>query len=232
MYYLDTVGTNLSKESMLVQTAMHQIALGEENVVTYCIRFGQAWMDDTIENRKSENVTQIINREVSKALRDTWQLYSLTGRIPIPPHFHIMDYTDEMPEARGPGGFHVHGLTVAGNNLLPALKIAFELASNGYNQCYTNKKVHFGEPSVDYSNRGGKSTNCLSDYLGASRIKPENYTFNAAAYASWKKPRAQAAGKALGIDVGSCWGRSAGLRNEAEACLRLFKMLLDCDQYG
>lgn len=225
LYHLHTVGSNLSKESTFMQVALHQIALQSENVVIYSIRFGDEFLD-SVATRKHETITQSINKKIRVCLEQTFQ-EECANLIPIPPYFHVIDYTDEDPLARGPGGFHVHGMTVADNGLLPVIHRAFKKAADGYVPRYTNLAVHFGEPSLDYSNRGGKRTNCLSEYPKAIRIKAKDYTFNAASYASWKKPRAEAAGEALGVDVGNCWGRSKALRQEAEACLRLFKELLD-----
>ncbi len=225
LYHLATIGSNLSRESTFIQVAMHQIALQSENVVIYAIRFG----DDVLESmtaRKSASLTESMNKRIKLCLEQTFQ-EECVNLIPIPPYFHVLDYTDDDPLDRGIGGFHVHGMTVADNRLLPVIHKAFEKAANGYVPRYTNLAVHFGEPSLDFSNRGGKRTNCLSNYPNTVRIKAEDYTFNAANYASWKKPRAEAAGKALGVDVGAGWGRSKGLKKEAEACLRLFKLLLD-----
>lgn len=229
MYHRDTVGSQLAKETPYIQACMHQIALGWENVVIHSIRFGDEWIEDRIEKRKSDTLTAIINREIKSCLKDAWNTDRLiTSDIDIPPWFHVLDFTEyRHPTSRGPGGFHVHGMTVADNLHLQVIKRAFEAASNGYGEVWTNKRVHFGEPSPSYSNRGGEKRNCLSDYPNAVRIPGSGYTFNNAGYISHKKPRAQAAGKALGVDVGSCWGRSKGLKNEAEACLKLFKLLLD-----
>lgn len=223
-----TAGTNLSRQSDFIKASMMQIALGNEDIATYSLRFGSDFMVRA-GNRKHESITQVINKAVKASLASVWKKNNLDGLVPAPSYWHVLDYPDAIPEERGPGGFHIHGEIVTPNGILRYVREAMELASNGYasEKRYRNKVVHFGEPSHDFSNRGGKRENCLSDYPSAVRAAGGSYHFQQPWYCHQKIDRARAAGTALGIDIGNGWGWSRGVYQEAEACLGIFKVLTD-----
>ena len=207
---------------------MYQIALGNQNVCTYALRFGDQFLAGMAQ-RSSQSLTEIINKTVRTSLETTWAEQNLTGLLPLPTYWHVLDYVDEDPAERGPGGFHIHGEIVASNGMLRLVREAFELASNGYEsqKRFNNKIVHFGEPTDDYSNRGGNGKNCLSDYPEAVRAQGSDYHFKQPGYVRWKEKRVRDAEKALKINAGKMWGRSDGLTAEAQAALGIFKLLLD-----
>ncbi|KZX59191.1 hypothetical protein A3709_16750 [Halioglobus sp. HI00S01] len=221
------------------KAVMFQLALGNENVCTHSIRFSDEFMD-RISKHSSQSISQVVNKTIKKSLKETWSESPLADGVPMPLYVHVLDYPEYVkrdtgkkvdPLERGPGGFHVHGLIQADDVQLHLAKQAFIEASNGYKSGHTmfgrvNKAVHFGEPCGKYENRGGKSTNCLSDYPGAVRASYDDYNFNQCWYMHNKEKPVRAAEKALKVNVGSMWGSSAGLRAEADASLRLFKALM------
>lgn len=208
---------------------MHQLALGD-NICSYCLRFGEEFLTSAAA-RKSQTLTEAINKRVSAALKEAWTEDPTLNGQPLPDYWHVIEYpasSQGRPKTGGGiGSFHVHGQIVSTQETLPIIKAAFESAGTGYRQRGNNRTVHFGLPTAGYIRLTKRYKGCFTNTSASPERTMEGYTLNAASYAIKHINATETAAQQLGVNLGKQWGRSKKLRTEAEACLGIFKLLLD-----
>lgn len=246
---LRIISTEPSRVHDGIWAVMLQLAMGDQDhILTFTQRFSDKFLQKAARRasvnavtQRKESLGEIMQVKIRSSLKQTLERQLGDGYVMPRYLFAVEHITPSNSKKRGlECGFHLHGLIVATKSSLPHIKQALYKAaecydnpkrkgkrSGGYRQRGQNLAVHLGEPTDNFSNRGGRKK-CLSSAPDAIWADPKRYNFHWATYSAKDAATTRHAAHLLGINLGtSIFWESPGLKKESKACLGIFKLLMD-----